>query len=130
MVKHSTKLLIRKFYLIHCFRFFIEEKLNELNLTSNEELQRFYINDFILQKHIKLMEKYNDSRYFKTIPRINNEKTKKLIKKTFSKLLSLYKKDPWIIKSPHINKNKNKNKKIYHHKLEKIEEVKVKIINI
>jgi hypothetical protein len=129
MVKHSTKLLIRKFYLIHCFRFFIEEKLNELNLTSNEELQRFYINDFILQKHIKLMAKFNDSRYFKTIPRINNEKTKKLIKKTFSKLLSLYTKDPWIIKSPHIKKKKI-NKKIYHHKLEKIEEVKVKIINI
>lgn len=124
MVNHSTKLLIQKASIIHRFRFFIEEKLNELNLTSNEELQKLYVNDFWIQKHLKMREVID-------IPKINNKNINKIIKKTFSKLLSLYKKDPWIIKSPHIINIKNKNEKIYHHKLKKINEVvKVKIINI
>jgi hypothetical protein len=155
--------IIEHYMMINTHRRLIESKLNELNLESNDVMQKIYIDEDQRQNYINRMKMIKESFYKrveiiltprKSPRRSRRSPTIKLrngriitsrrssissprrrlrtsIKSTFNELLYEYYTDPWIIKSPHINriKNKRKNKK-YKTDLKKIKEKNVKIIEI
>ena len=115
---NSDETLINHFYIINEQRWLIRNELKKLGFDDNSDIQRLYIDDFkrsrILSKTY-IFETTFDQFILKT-PR-----TKKInFKKTFKKLMKLYSSDPWIIKSPHVNKKKNI--KIHEHTLDSIVE--------
>ena len=96
--------MINYFCIINEQRWLIRDELKKLGFDDNSDIQRLYIDDFkrsrILSKTY-IFETTFDQFILKT-PR-----TKKInFKKTFKKLMKLYSSDPWIIKSPHVNKKK------------------------
>lgn len=110
--------MINYFCIINEQRWLIRDELKKLGFDDNSDIQRLYIDDFkrsrILSKTY-IFETTFDQFILKT-PR-----TKKInFKKTFKKLMKLYSSDPWIIKSPHVNKKKYI--KIHEHTLDSIVE--------
>ena len=123
----SNEKMIQHFYLISKQRWFIHDKLKELGYEDNWELQKIYIDDFRRSKSLNLFKSNNlNSQIKKSFKKKNSKNTKK----TFKNLLFKYQTDPWIIKSPHINKKIKI--KIYKHNLNIIKEEKIiiKVIKI
>jgi len=60
MGNSENKILIRQFSIINNQRWLIEEKLSELGLKPNWELQDLYIKDAIRKKHINILKKYKN----------------------------------------------------------------------
>ena len=101
MVNLQDELLIQKFCIINQQRFFIEEKLNELGLKSNWELQRIYIDECRRKNFFYMNEQLRKTFQAK----INNPKKKynnkitPIIKLRNGKRIKI-RNNPWRIKSP------------------------------
>lgn len=108
--------IINHFSMINQQRWLIRDELKKLGFDDNSDIQKLYIDDF---KRSRIL---NETYIFETTFDnfiLKTPKTKKInFKKTFKKLMKLYSSDPWIIKSPHVNKKKNI--KIHEHTLDSI----------
>ena len=125
--------LVKHYEMIHTRRYLIESKLNELNLDSNNEMQKNYINDNLRKKTLRrnkiisnnLQHNVEIRNYGVNTPRSYRLKNGRIItprgkrvqmkisiKKTFGELLNKYYTDPWMIKSPHINRIKKNNENL------------------
>lgn len=117
--------IINHFSMINQQRWLIRDELKKLGFDDNSDIQKLYIDDF---KRSRIL---NETYIFETTFDnfiLKTPKTKKIdFKKTFKKLMKLYSSDPWIIKSPHVNKKKNI--KIHEHTLDSIIEDEL-IVNI
>lgn len=117
--------IINHFSMINQQRWLIRDELKKLGFDDNSDIQRLYIDDF--KRSRILCETYIFETTFDNFI-LKTPKTKKInFKKTFKKLMKLYSSDPWIIKSPHVNKKKNI--KIHEHTLDSIIEDEL-IVNI
>lgn len=105
--------LINDQYIIVKQRWLIHNELKKLGIDDNWEIQKFYIDDF---KRSRIL---NKTYQIKTSI-LKTSKKKINFKKTFEKIMKIYYNDPWIIKSPHVNKKKNI--KIHQHSLNSIVE--------
>lgn len=108
--------IINHFSMINQQRWLIRDELKKLGFDDNSDIQKLYIDDF---KRSRIL---NETYIFETTFDnfiLKTPKTKKIdFKKTFKKLMKLYSSDPWIIKSPHVNKKKYI--KIHEHTLDSI----------
>lgn len=120
---NSNEKIIQHFSMINKQRWFIHDKLKELDYEDNFEMQKIYIEEDQREKYFQML--YNKKSFNS---QVDNPKIRYTFKKTFKKLLFKYQTDPWIIKSPHISKKRKI--KIHKHTLNKIKEEKMKIINI
>tara|TARA_B110000285_G_C14927799_1_gene515890 strand:+ start:46 stop:516 length:471 start_codon:yes stop_codon:yes gene_type:complete len=150
--KDHTQKLIQDFLKIIIHRDIIESKLNELNLESNDELQKIYIQEdlrnIILLRNKRAKESFKNTTIFVKkhriispspvrlkngriiTSRVRSRIYKSSIQTTFDSLLNVYKTDPWLIKSPHINRIK-KNKKIKFRNIDiDLKKINEKIIEI
>ena len=117
--------IINHFSIINKQRWLIHDKLKKLNLEDNWEIQKLYIDDF---KRSKILNKTYENQNILYNIFILKKTKKPNLKKTFQKLIKIWNDDPWMIKSPHINKMKKKIK-IHQDILDKIVEDEI-IVNI
>ena len=118
---NSDETLINHFYIINEQRWLIRNELKKLGFDDNSDIQRLYIDDFKRSRLFNETYIFESSTFNQFI--LKTPKTKKInfnFKKTFKKLMKLYSSDPWIIKSPHVNKKKYI--KIHEHTLDSIVE--------
>ncbi len=115
----NQKKLINDQYIIIKQRWLIRDELKKLGFDDNSDIQRLYIDDF---KRSRILSKiYKTKTYTFDQFRLKTPKGKKInFKKTFEKIMKIYYNDPWIIKSPHVNRIKKI--KIHQHTLNSIVE--------